>query len=268
MGNLDILEHNRAAWNRECRAGGRWSIPVDGVAIARARAGDCQVVLTPDRIVPPDWLGDLRGLQVLCLASAGGQQAPLLAAAGAVVTSFDLSDAQLANDAAVAQREGLALRTLRGDMADLSMLPDAAFDLVFHPVSNVFVPDPAPVWRGCARVLRPGGTLLAGIMNPAFFLFDHDEAARTGKLEVRFRLPYREDDGDARGSQLTPERTAQIQAGDQVQFSHSLQSQVGGLLEAGFVLTGLYEDHWQGAGTPLDGFMPSSIALRARREGP
>ena len=265
---MDIVEHNRAAWNRECREGGRWSIPVDAAAVARARAGDCRVVLTPDRIVPPDWLGDLRGRQVLCLASAGGQQAPLLAAAGAHVTSFDVSDEQLANDTAVAQREGLALRTLRGDMADLSALPAAAFDLVFHPVSNVFVADPVAVWRGCARVLRPGGSLLAGVMNPAFFLFDHDEAASTGHLEVRFRLPYREDDGDAPDTQLTPARKAQIDAGDQVQFSHSLQAQVGGLLEAGFVLTGLYEDHWQGAGTPLDAYMPSSIALRARREGP
>lgn len=260
---MDVLEHNRAAWNRECRAGGRWSIPVDAAAVANARRGNCNVVLTPDTPVPRVWLGSLHGCEVLCLASAGGQQAPLLAAAGAVVTSFDLSEEQLANDAMVAAREGLALRTVRGDMADLSPFPPASFDMVFHPVSNVFVADPGAVWRGCARVLRPGGQLLAGIMNPAYFLFDHDDAARTGKLVVRFRLPYREDDPDSADSQLTTARRAQIQSGDQVQFSHSLQTQIGDLLTAGFVLTGLYEDHWRDAGTPLDHYLPTSIALRA-----
>ena len=64
-------------------------------------------------------------------------------------------------------REGLPLRTLQGDRADLSVLPDASFDLVFHAVANVFAPDIEPVWREGARVLKPGGRLLAGFMNPA-----------------------------------------------------------------------------------------------------
>ena len=63
-------------------------------------------------------------------------------------------------------------------MRDLSAFADASFDLVFHPVSNVFCPDLAPVWRECHRVLRAGGVLLAGFMNPDVFIFDAD-AART-----------------------------------------------------------------------------------------
>ena len=51
----------------------------------------------------------MRGRDVLCLASGGGQQAPLLAAAGARVTSWDNSPQQLALDRHVAEREGLAL---------------------------------------------------------------------------------------------------------------------------------------------------------------
>lgn len=262
---MDVLAHNRAAWNRECRDGGRWSLPVDAGAIAKARAGHPELILTPDTQVPDAWLGDLRGKSVLCLASAGGQQAPLLAAAGASVLSVDLSDEQLANDSVMAVREGLDLRTLRMDMAELGALREAAFDLIFHPVSNVFVPQLPPVWRGCARVLRPGGALLAGFMQPAFFLFDHEEAERTGRLEVRYRLPYREDDEDASTSQLTAGRRAQLAAGDAVQFGHTLQAQIGDLLKAGFVLTDLYEDHWRGASSPLDAFMPTSIAIRAQR---
>jgi SAM-dependent methyltransferase len=260
---MDHLEHNRRAWNRDSKAGQRWSVPVDADTIARARRGDWQVILTPDKSVPADWFGTLAGARVLCLASSGGQQAPVLAAAGASVVSFDLSDEQLARDSEVAAREGLSLRTVRGDMADLSALPDGSFDLIFHPVSNVFVPDLTPVWREAHRVLREGGALLAGIMNPAYFLFDHDEAERTGQLVARFRLPYRELGDAADTAQLTPERRKQIEAGDALVFSHSLQTQIGGLLAAGFQLTALYEDRWTGASTPLDALMPTSIAMRA-----
>jgi ubiquinone/menaquinone biosynthesis C-methylase UbiE len=90
----------------------------------------------------------------------------VLAAAGAAVTVFDNSPAQLGRDREVADREDLAIRTVLGDMRDLSALPDAGFDVVFNPVSNVFCPDLAPVWREAFRVLRPGGILLTGFMTP------------------------------------------------------------------------------------------------------
>ncbi len=105
-------------------------------------------------------------MDILCLASGGGQQAPILAAAGANVTVFDNSPAQLRQDALVAQREGLPLRTVQGDMRDLSAFGDDSFDLIFHPVSNIFVPEVRPVWRECYRVVRPGGVLLMGTLNP------------------------------------------------------------------------------------------------------
>ena len=89
----------------------------------------------------------------------------------------------------IAERERLDVRCIQGDMADLSCLANESFDLVFHPASNVFVPDLAPVWQGCYRVLRPGGHLLAGFMNPAVFMFDHEEAERTNELKVKYSLP-------------------------------------------------------------------------------
>jgi SAM-dependent methyltransferase len=264
----DVLDHNRRAWNRNAAAGIRWSVPVDSDVIARARRGDWAVILTPDKSVPREWFGALAGARVLCLASGGGQQAPILAAAGADVVSFDLSDEQLAHDTAVGARDGLNIRTVQGDMADLSAFRDGSFDLIFHPVSNVFVPDLVPVWQECARVLRCGGALLAGFMNPAFFLFDHDEAERTGELVARFTLPYREAGTDAETTQVTAERRAQLAAGDALEFSHSLQGQIGDLLTAGFQLTALYEDGWAGASTPLRTRMPTSIAMRAVRVEP
>ncbi|MCC6415247.1 MAG: class I SAM-dependent methyltransferase, partial [Opitutaceae bacterium] len=187
---MNITQHNRESWDEAVRRGNPWSIPVAPEEIARARSGDWRVILTPNKTVPREWFGDLAGKAVLGLASGGGQQVPILAAAGATVTSFDNSGAQLALDRMVAEREGLAVRIVQGDMADLSAFVDASFDLIFHPVSNVFVPDVNPVWRECARVLKPGGRLLAGFMNPAHFWFDHDEAEQTGQLVVKYRLPY------------------------------------------------------------------------------
>lgn len=179
---MDILEHNRHAWNRESSAGSEWCTPVDETTIDRARQGDWQVILTPTRPVPSAWFGDLHGQRVLCLASGGGQQAPVLAAAGAQVVSFDLSEQQLAKDRFVAERDRLPLQCVQGDMTDLSTFRDGSFDLVFHPISNLFVQDPKPVWNECWRILKPGGGLLSGFMNPWFFLFDHEEAEATTSL--------------------------------------------------------------------------------------
>lgn len=255
---MDLLELARRAWNRESIEGSEWTLPVGPDVVEAARRGRWSVVLTPRRPVPRAWFGEIGGRDVLCLASGGGQQAPLLAAAGARVTSFDLSDAQLAKDGLVARRDGLELRCVRGDMADLSAFADASFDLVFHPVSNIFVPDVMPVWRECHRVLRPGGALLAGFMNPALFLFDHDEVERTGELVVRHSLPYGEPgslDGDARRRWEASGRAAE--------FSHSLERQIGGQLEAGFVLTALYEDRWSDEASALNRYSPLAIATRA-----
>lgn len=261
----DLLEHNRQAWNRESLSGtSRWCEPVSAQIIDAARHGDWQVILTPNRPVPRSWFGALEGASVLCLASAGGQQAPVLAAAGARVVSYDLSDEQLAKDADVAARHGLPLRTVRGDMADLGAFEDASFDLIFHPVSNVFVPDVQPVWRGCYRVLRPHGRLLAGFMNPDYFLFDHEAIEGGAAPAAAFRLPY----SDA--SHLDAARLqAKVARGEALEFSHSLDAQIGGQLAAGFVIHGFYEDRWEQRATPLDAYLPTSMAtLALRTAGP
>jgi SAM-dependent methyltransferase len=233
---LDVIEFNRAMWDRAVLAGNEWTRPVSTELTTRARAGDWSVVLIGYQPVPRDWFpADLTGLDLLCLASAGGQQGPVFAAAGANVTVFDLSPGQLAQDRLVADRDGLSLRTVPGDMRDLGAFADASFDLVFHPVSNVFCPDLAPVWRECHRVLRPGGTLLAGFMNPDLFLFDVPALEHRGEFLVRHRLPFSSLDlGDA-------EREREFGPTSPIEFSHTLTEQIGGQLAAGFVITGFTE---------------------------
>jgi SAM-dependent methyltransferase len=234
-------------------------VPVSDEDIQEARAGRWEVILTPIRPVPRSWLGELEGRQVLCLASAGGQQAPVLAAAGARVVSFDLSEEQLARDQEVARRHGLPVECIQGDMTDLSALASESFDLVFNPVSTVFVPDVARVWREASKVLKPGGALLSGFMNPSFYLFDHD--AEDGSLTVRYRLPYAETDPDT----LPPQRRKAVEEGDPLEFSHTLEALIGGQLEAGLVITGFYEDWWEDDATPLNRFSPTFMATRGER---
>jgi SAM-dependent methyltransferase len=239
--------------------GNRWTVPVGPEVTAAAGQGEWQIFLTPIRPVPRHWFPALPGRDVLCLASGGGQQGPILAAAGARVTVLDNSPRQLDQDRLVAERDGLAIATVEGDMADLSAFPDASFDLVVHPVSNCFVPDVRPVWREVHRVLRPGGALLAGFNNPAIYIFDWPRWEQ-GVLEVRHRLPYSDLES------LTEEERDR-RDGEPLEWSHTLEDQIGGQLEAGLLLAGFYEDHSGEADDLLGQTMPTFIATRALKPG-
>jgi SAM-dependent methyltransferase len=251
---MDVRAYNREKWNLQVEYGNPWTIPSSPEIIAAARKGDWSVLLTEQKSVPRAWFpDDLNGVDILCLASGGGQQGPILAAVGANVTVFDNSPKQLEQDRMVAKRDGLILITVEGDMRDLSVFGDGCFDLVFHPVSNVFCPEVRPVWREAFRVLRPGGALLAGIGNPCMYIFDIPLAEK-GVFEVKYPLPF-----DA--TQLNDEERQRIFGEESpLEFSHSIEEQIGGQLEAGFLLVGLYEDQQD---SPLGKYMPGYIATRA-----
>jgi SAM-dependent methyltransferase len=254
----DIRGHNRRAWDRNVDEKNRWTQPVNSKVIEKARQGEFEVLLTPTRPVPSDWFPCLNETKTLCLASAGGQQAPLLAAAGAVVTVLDNSPEQLAQDRLVAGRDSLQLDLIEGDMADLSVFADDFFELIFHPCSNAFVPNVIPVWRECFRVLKSGGVLLAGFTNPVRYIFD-DERKENGNLEVRYSLPYSD------LSDLAPEDVkAIVEAEKPLEFGHTLEDQIGGQLDAGFLLTGFYEDRYADEeADPLSQYMATFIATRS-----
>jgi SAM-dependent methyltransferase len=255
----DILDYNRRAWDRQVDRGNRWTVPVSPEEVARARRGNWSIVLTPTRPVPADWFPPLEGREVLCLAGGGGQQGPILAAAGANVTVLDNSPRQLGQDRLVAAREGLELAMAEGDMADLGAFPDGRFDLVIHPCSNCFVPDVRPVWREAYRVLRPGGVLLAGFINPLYFLFD-EAAMQRGELRVAHRIPYSD------LVHLDPEgRQRLIDQDEPFAFGHSLDDLIGGQISAGFLLAGLFED--VAPDSPLADRIPAFLATRALKPG-
>lgn len=253
---MDVRGYNQEAWDRQVEGGNEWTVPFGPDVIEAARRGEWTVLLTETKPVPISWFPEMGGADVLCLASGGGQQAPIFAAAGANVTVLDNSPKQLAQDRLVAERESLTVETVEGDMRDLSSFADESFNLIFHPVSNLFVPEVRPVWTEAFRVLRRGGILLAGFLNPAVYIFDLDLADSKGEVRVKYALPY------ADVTSLGEEQiNRKIENREPLEFSHTLEDQIGGQIEAGFLISGFYEDRHRD--DPIAAHMPTYVATRA-----
>ena len=220
---------NAETIDRWAREGWEWSLPISHETFTAAERGEWEILLTPTRPMPREWLGELRGKTVLGLAAGGGQQMPILTALGADCTVLDYSEEQLRREREVARREGYAIERVRADMTEPLPFADASFDLIIHPVSNCYVREVRPIFRECYRVLRRGGVLLAGLGNEVNYLVD--EAER----EIVFAMPF-----DPLKNPHQMKLLSDTDCG--VQFSHSVEEQIGGQLEAGFVLTGLYGD--------------------------
>lgn len=254
---MDFIKYNKEAWNKEVEKENMWTTVVSKEAVEKARNGEWSIVLTPAKAVPKSWFPkEFKGKKVLCLASGGGQQGPILAAAGADVTVFDNSPSQLNQDKYVAERDGLVINTVQGDMRDLSAFEDNTFDFVIHPVSNCFIDNVLPLWREAYRVLKKGGTLIAGFGNPVQYIFDLKELEQ-GNLVVRHMIPYSdiEDLGEEEFKDLVLDRD------DPVCFGHTLEDQIQGQIEAGFVISGFYED--RAMNDLVDTYIPSWIATKA-----
>lgn len=248
------IEKNSEIWDKRSENNDRWSIAVSSEEVKLAREGDWHIVLTPVKPVPVDWFPDtLKGKKILCLASGGGQQGPILAAAGADVTVFDNSKAQLGKDEFVAQRDHLSIRTVQGNMQDLSVFADESFDCIIHPWSNGYIDDVRPVWKECSRVLKKNGLLLAGFGNPISCIFNVGKFEK-GILQVENSIPYADID------HLDDPETRSIAEEDGYLWSHTLEDQIQGQIEVGFAIIGFYEDI---GGSVLDKYINSSIATKA-----
>jgi SAM-dependent methyltransferase len=251
----DYLEYNRKAWDHQVRNGNRWTLPCSEEIISAARNGNWNVVLTPATPVPQSWF-PAKGSSILGLASAGGQQCPVFAAAGYEVTVFDNSPEQLKQDEITAEKFQLTIKTVQGDMMDLSVFEDASFDAVFNPCSTCFVPDVTKVYKEVARVLRPGGIFMTGFTNPVFYLFDL-KLVESGVFTLKYRFPYSDLD-----SLDTDELNNFIEKNEPLIFGHSLEQLLNGQLKTGLILTDLFEDTW-GDKNPIDSYLPVFMATRA-----
>lgn len=209
------------------------------------------------------WLGDdVKGQRILCLAGGGGFESVLLASAGAEVTVVDLSPAMLEQDRRIAAERGLTLRLIEGSMDDLSMIGDAAFDVVMQPVSTCYVPDIARVYREVARVTVPGGLYLSQHKQPHSL----QTSEAPGLHGYIVTTPYYHEGPlpPVLGQYAHRENGA-------VEFLHRWESLIGELFRSGFVIEDLAEPkHADPAAPPgsfghRSQFIPPYVAIKARR---
>ena len=248
---MDYQDINAATIDRWVEEGWEWGRPISHEEFAAAVNGEWDVLLTPTKKVPHGWLGELKGKKLLGLACGGGQQMPIFAALGADCTVFDLSEKQLESERLVAKREGYSIRVIRGDMTKPLPFEDEEFDLIFHPVSNCYAREVKPIWRECMRVLKPGGRLLAGTDHFVNYIVDEEERA------IVNRLPF--------DPVVNADQRALLEKDDAgMQFSHTIEEQINGQLEAGFTLLSLYEDT-NGEGRLHELGIPTFLAMLSQK---
>ena len=214
-----------------------WGEPISREVYKKAVNGEWGVLLTPSKPVPHEWFlpylknNKLTSAKLLGLASGGGQQMPIFAALGAECTVLDYSGKQLESEKMASEREGYEINIIKADMTKRLPFDDEIFDIIFNPVSNCYVEDVYHVWNECFRVLKKGGVLLAGMDNGINFLFDDHDA---DPLTVTNKVPF----NPLKDRVLFDKYVAS----DGVQFSHTMEEQIGGQLKAGFILADIYED--------------------------
>ncbi|MBQ6134392.1 MAG: class I SAM-dependent methyltransferase [Lachnospiraceae bacterium] len=248
---MDYQDINAKTIDRWIEEGWEWGRPISHEDYLKATQGIWDVLLTPTKKVPRDWFGDLKGKKILGLASGGGQQMPVFAALGADCTVLDYSEKQLESERYVSDREGYKINIIRADMTKKLPFEDGAFDLVFHPVSNCYVKDVRAIWRECYRILKKGGFLLSGVDHYINHIVDENEK------EIINSLPFDPTENEEYRKQLERDDAG-------MQFSHTLEEQIGGQLEAGFTLLDLYEDT-NGEGRLHEMNIPTFIAMRSKK---
>ena len=249
---MDYQTTNRKSWNRMADEGSLFA--------KTATDEQCQ---NPLQVLDGrGWLPEsVEGLDVLCLASGGGWQSILYAAAGANVTVVDLSDSMLKLDRQEAERRGFAVRTIQTSMDDLRELDDETFDIVHQPVSTCYIPDLTPLYAEVARVLRDDGIYISQHKQPTSLQISHRNERHQFVIGVEYyhqgALPKQID-------------TAYREEGT-TEYLHRFEDLIGGLCRSNMVLEDLREPlranysasvgHYGYRGR----FVPPYVRMKARR---
>lgn len=222
----DINKETIDKWIEE---GWEWAKSISHEEYIDAKNGNWNVLLTPTVPVPHEWIGNIKDKKILGLASGGGQQMPIFNALGAKCSVIDYSSKQIESEYKVAKREGYTIESIEGDMSKKLPFNDETFDIVFHPVSNCYVEDVQHIFNEAYRVLKKGGTFLAGLNNEINYIVDQNEK------EIVWKMPF---------NPLKDEKAKEFMVKENagMQFSHNMTEQIGGQLKAGFTLVDIYED--------------------------
>ena len=246
---MNYQDFNAITIDSWCDSGWEWGKAITHEEYVNAKNGNWNVLLTPTKYVPQEWFGELKGKKLLGLASGGGQQIPIFSALGARCTVLDYSTSQCNSERLIADQEGYEVNIVQADMSKTLPFDDETFDIIFHPVSNCYVEEVKPIFKECYRVLKKGGILLCGLDNGFGYIFDETES------NIKYKLPF-----NPLKDPIAYEDSIKNDWG--IAFSHTIEEQIGGQLEAGFLLTNLYEDT-SGSGLLHEHNVPTYIATRA-----
>lgn len=221
----EIAKYNQARWKALVEANALFTRPKLNLNADSAR----QMIDFDGK------LGDVAGKDALCLACGGGQQSAAFALLGANVTVFDISDEQLERDKKVAEHYGFEIKTVQGDMINLSRFDEASFDVVHHAYSLNFVPDAVEVFRQVARVLRVGGIYHFACANP--FVMGVGQKDWNGEGYI-LKEPYI---GGARISYDDQDwvynQEAREKIPNPIEYRHTLSDVLNGLIENDFIIS-------------------------------
>lgn len=213
-----------------------------------------------DDIYPIHVLQNIKDKNVLLLASGGGQQSAIFGLLGAKVTVVDFSMSQLKNDKKAAKHYGYKIKTIEGDISNLSLLINNSFDLVYQAPSMGYVPDVQSVYSEVWRVLKSGGLYRADAQNPQSRFTDKSSWNGKGYLISEMY------------STKTKQRSKEKKV---IEFRHTLDEIFNGLIKCGFEIEGVEEmpSNLYQKGTPKPGswehyllYIPGLFTILARKK--
>jgi SAM-dependent methyltransferase len=245
----DYVKINSETIDRWVEEGWEWGKPISHEVFMKAKNNEWDVLLTPTKPMPHHWFPkSINGLKLLGLASGGAQQMPVFAALGAECTVLDNSFRQLENEREFAKAEGYVIQTVQYDMTKPLPFDNDTFDIIFHPVANCYVEEVESIFKECYRILKKGGIFVAGLDNGINY-------TTSDEITIDTALPF--------NPLKNPSLMEMLQKEDGgVQFSHTLEEQIGGQLKAGFIITDIYDDI-NGTGRLHDLNIASFFATRA-----
>ena len=121
--------------------------------------------INPLRLDYVDQRASLAGRQVLDIGCGGGLLAEAMASRGAGVTGIDLSEGAIQVARLHLKESGRQVDYRLVSAEDLAAERPGAFDTVTCMEMLEHVPDPASIIQACARLTRPGGSVLFSTLN-------------------------------------------------------------------------------------------------------
>jgi len=264
MKNNSYTKTNKKFWEKmvkeDCGFCKPW-LNLDPKVVKKVAEGKLKKIPKPlNDIFPISILKNVKGKNVLCLASGGGQQSAVFSLLGANVTVVDISDGQLAADQKAAKHYGYKVKTIQTDMNNLSKLKANSFDIVYQAPSIGYVENLKKIHSQVSRILKKGGLFRADGHNP-LAQFVH-ESSWDGK-GYRISVPY------------TVRKKRRAKDENVIEFRHYLDETFNALVESGFTITkvqeapeGLYQTGKSKPGTWEHSlkYIPGHFAILARKK--